>query len=133
MASAVPDDIAADEQRQLASQLLAIESELARVTLLDEVHRRALDMVLELIKDVGQTHGRVGDAVRHSLNQAWFDHLLVDEDEGLIQVTDRSRTELTQALQGAVGRLRPNPRTSNAAAAVATTAWTVSSGSDWWS
>ena len=75
MASAVPDDIAADEQRQLASQLLAIESELARVTRLDEVHRRALDMVLKLIKDVGQTYGRVGEdataSTKHGSTTCW--------------------------------------------------------------
>ena len=76
MASAVPDDIAADEQRQLASQLLAIESELARVTRLDEVHRRALDMVLKLIKDVGQTYGRVGEdataSTKHGSTTCWL-------------------------------------------------------------
>lgn len=71
MAGAVPDDIVAAKQRQLAAQLLSAESELSRQARLPDVHRRALDSALDLIENAERTYARVG-AVKRSLNQAWF-------------------------------------------------------------
>jgi site-specific DNA recombinase len=102
MAGAVPDDIAAEKQRQLAAQLLSAESQLSRQARLTDVHRRALDTVVDLIENAGRTYARVDGAIKRSLNQAWFDCLYVDEDGETIHVVDAGRTELTEALQAAV-------------------------------
>ena len=102
MTGAVPDDIAADKQRQLAAQLLAAESELSRQSRLSDVHGRALDSVVGFIANAGQTYAQVDNAVRSSLNQAWFDHLYIDEDDQTIRVVVAARADLTEALRTAM-------------------------------
>ncbi len=107
MAGAVPDDIAADKQRQLAAQLLSVEGELNRTAKLGDGQQAALGTVLSLIADAGNTYARVDNGVRRSLNQAWFEHLYLDEDREAVRVVGTGRSELSAALrQEAEGRER---------------------------
>ncbi len=109
MVGAVPDDIAAEKQRQLAAQLLKAESELSRQARLGDVHRRALDTVLELIQHAGRTYVEVDKPVKRSFNQAWFDHLFIDEGEQAVRVVHAGRSQLTEALHAAVTARAADP------------------------
>ena len=102
MAGAVPDDIAAAKQRQLAAQLLNKESELAQQRRLGSVHSEALDQVLSLIASAGQTYAHADAPLRRSMNQAWFDHLYVTEEDGKLSVREVGHNRLSEAIRSVV-------------------------------
>jgi len=58
--------------------------------------------VVGFIANAGQTYAQVDNAVRRSLNQAWFDHLCIDEDDQAIRVVVAARADLTEALRTAM-------------------------------
>jgi len=99
MSEAVPDDIAAAKQKQLASQLLSRGTELNQQVRLGGVHGKALNQVLALIADAGQTYLAADGPLRRSMNQAWFDHLYVTEDDGLLRVSEARHNQLGKAVR----------------------------------
>ncbi len=104
MSGAAPDDIAAEKQRLLAGQLSSAEVQLAQHQRLGDVHRQALGAVVALIADAGQTCAAADPQSRRGMNQAWFAHLEIDEDDDLIEVVRPQRDDFPEAVRREIAR-----------------------------
>ena len=104
MDGVVPDDVAAAKQHQLAKQLLKVEKDIAQRRSLATVDRETLNSLFGLMENLGLTYPKVAAPVRRSMNQAWFKHLVVTEDEDGVLVTDAEHQPLTAAVRGAIAR-----------------------------
>ena len=102
MEGVVPDDIAAEKQQQLASQLAQAEANLIRAQRLTINHREVLEAVLTLIAACGHTYQAAPATVRRAFNQAWFTSLDIDEDQqGSIRVAEARRADVLEAIRTA--------------------------------
>lgn len=109
MSGAVPDDIAAEKQHLLAGQLSSAEVELAQHQRLGDVHRQALAAVVTLIADAGRTYAAADTQSRRGMNQAWFAHLEIDEDDDLIEVVRPQRDDFPEAVRREITHRQISP------------------------
>lgn len=84
MAWVVPDDIAAAKQQNLAGQLIKSETGLSELRAVSAIDPQDLDQLLALMEQPGRVYQSAEQSLRRSLNQAWFLHFVVSEnDQGL--------------------------------------------------
>ncbi len=101
MDGAVPADVARAKQDDLERQLAQAEARVTALNQVDELHRDALAAALRLIANCGEAYQEADAATRRAYNQAWYERLLIDEDDaGGIQVT-ADRPDLIEALRTA--------------------------------
>jgi site-specific DNA recombinase len=99
MEGVVPADIAREKQQQLASQLLAGESALERLTRDRDGQRETLLALLSLLDKCNQLYVRGDDKLQRDFNRAWFEGLDIDVDEDQrTEVVAVRRNDITQAL-----------------------------------
>lgn len=101
MAGTVPDDIARDKQQELGHQLAAAQTQRAQLGLTAGKHEAAIRSATALLPTCGVAYQRGGDALRRDYNQAWFDKLYLDDEDGQPRVARADRTDLLQALHTA--------------------------------
>lgn len=110
MAGAIPDDIAAAKQRQLAADLLRKEAALQQIARISDVHLETLRQVMAMIERAGHAYGRADAALRRSMNHAWFEALYLSEEDGHLRVVDTGHNDLGQALRQAVAARQTKTR-----------------------
>ena len=101
MEGVVPDDIARDKQQQLAAELARVETDMVQLGKLGDLQRDSLEAALRLVADCGRADALGSDALRRAYNQAWFQRIAVDEDEGPVRVVELEREESFEALHTA--------------------------------
>jgi site-specific DNA recombinase len=101
MEGVVPDDIARDKQGQLAVELARVETDIVQLRKLGDLQRESLEAALRLVADCGRAYALGSDVLRRSYNQAWFQSIAVNEDEGPVQVVEVEREEIFEALHTA--------------------------------
>jgi hypothetical protein len=109
----VPGDIAREKQAELAAQLATIQAQRAKLTRTSAEHEAVIRDATALLPHCGEAYRRGDDNLRRDYNQAWFEQILVDSEQGQTKVTSVTRTELFEALrQAAVQAPGPGePRT----------------------
>lgn len=113
----VPMDLIASEQQRITEQLTAIEERLGAATAAFDTIEANLTRALDLARDCHAAYLAAGPFLRRLFNQAFFTHLVIDEDgvhseyaepfDTLLggDVLDAGRTALTDRAEGQV-RLR---------------------------
>ena len=58
--------------------------------------------MLTLIANAGETYAQADAPLRRSMNQAWFDHLYVTEEDGRLTVSEAAHNQLSEAVRTAL-------------------------------
>jgi DNA invertase Pin-like site-specific DNA recombinase len=116
---AVPGDIAREKQAELAQQLATIQTQRARLTKTSAEHEAVIRDATALLPHCGEAYRRGDDQLRRDYNQAWFERVLVDSEQGQTKVTSVTRTELFEALHRAEVRTEAEQQPEHAPAAEA--------------
>jgi len=103
----VPVDIAREKQQQLSRQLLSAETGLELLRSDHDGAEETLRALLHVIEDCGRGYLDSDDRGRRDYNQAFFEALELDSDEGQnLSVVQARRTDVVSALhESAAGRL----------------------------
>jgi site-specific DNA recombinase len=97
----VPGDIAHEKQTELTNQLATIHSQRSRLARTSAEHAAVIRDATALLPHCGQAYRRGDDSLRRDYNQAWFEQILVDSEQGQTKVTSVTRTQLFEALHQA--------------------------------
>ena len=82
MEATVPADIARAKQDSLASELLHVEEQHRRLAHLTATHQTAVSRAVHLLRDTPGSYQDADPALKRAYNQAWFDHIDIDDREG---------------------------------------------------
>jgi hypothetical protein len=97
----VPDDIARDQQRDLAAQLVTAESQRAQLCTTTATHEAAIRHATELVTRCDLAYHASPEPLRRDFNQAWFDRLAFRTENGQPVIAAVQRTAWAEALHTA--------------------------------
>lgn len=100
-ASAVPLDLLKTEQNRISRQLTDIESRLTTTNLEFDRIEECLDKALDYAVNCGSAYLTAGPQERRLLNQAFFDRIVVYEDDVQVELAEPFRTLFSEELAGA--------------------------------
>ncbi len=102
MAGVVPDDIAREQQTGLGKQLVYVQEQLGRLSVIGSEHQADIEAVLRLARDCGDAYRLSPASWRHEWNVAFWQALKVDIDsEARPTIAEGELTELFQAIRTA--------------------------------
>src|SRR5262249_3398484 len=101
---------AREKQTELSTQLATVQSQRAKLAKTGAEHEGVIRDATALLPPCGEAYRRGDDTLRRDYNQAWFEKILVDSDQGQPKVTGVTRTELFRGVQGGGGAGRGGGR-----------------------
>ncbi|MDR1186596.1 MAG: recombinase family protein [Bifidobacteriaceae bacterium] len=101
MDGAVPRDIARDKQAALDTQLVSLEQQRSEVAQTVSSQTGAVGRAVEVLGSLGNTYRDGPPALRRACNQAWFDGILIDDDESQPTAAAVCRTDSVETLMQA--------------------------------